>query len=76
MKNKSILMNVFGHTTRPIALLRAEPVEGKHKMSTEEMSAFHKLSIVFPEFMKALCLLLTVVIELTDSHDSSCLAKG
>ncbi len=34
IRNKA-LMNVFGHTTKPIASLRAEVIEGKHKTSTE-----------------------------------------
>jgi hypothetical protein len=34
MRNKA-LMNVFGHTTKPIASPRAELIEGKHKTSTE-----------------------------------------
>ena len=40
------LMNAFRRTTRPIASLRAELIDGAHKTSTEELSAF----ISFPSF--------------------------
>jgi hypothetical protein len=33
-------MNAFRRTTRPTASLRAELIEGAHKTSTEELSAF------------------------------------
>ena len=45
-----VSMNILGRTTRPIASLRAEVMEGKHKMSTEELSAF----MSFPSFSESL----------------------
>jgi hypothetical protein len=42
-QEQGILMNAFRRTTRPIATLRAELIEGAHKTSTEELSAFMSL---------------------------------
>ena len=39
-------MNAFRRTTRPIASFSAELIEGAHKTSTEELSAF----MSFPSF--------------------------
>ncbi len=41
-----VSMNVIKRTTKPMAWVRAELIEGKHKTSTEELSAF----ISFPSF--------------------------
>jgi len=45
-QDQGALMNAFRRTTKPIASLRAELIEGEHKTSTEELSAF----MSFPSF--------------------------
>ena len=70
-------MNTFQRTTRPTASLMAELIEGAHKTSTEELSAF----MSFPSFSLnsrnlCACSWRMAVIESTDSHVSSCSAMG
>ena len=53
-QEQGTLMNAFRHTTRPTASLRAELIEGVHKTSTEELSAFMSLPS-FPLKSRKLC---------------------
>ncbi len=76
-QEQATLMNAVRRTTRPIASLSAELIEGVHKTSTEELRAFISLpSFSLNSRKLCTCSWKMEVIELTDWHVSSCLANG